>query len=156
MINAIELYRAAHLLHSWHVPLLPQALRKAVQYLHGSYIPPEAEIGPNCELGYGGLGIIIHPDTRIGSNVFISPQVTLGGRSEMDGAPIVEDGVIIGTGAKILGPIRIGKGARIGANAVVLNDVQPGVTVAGVPAREIVRHPRRTPTNDVFSGARSS
>jgi serine O-acetyltransferase len=137
MINAIDLYRTARFLHLQGVPVAPRLLRKVLQYLHGSYIPPEAEIGPGCELGYGGLGVIIHPQTRIGRNVFISPQVTLGGRSQLDGAPVVEDNVVIGTGAKILGPIRIGEGARIGANAVVIADVRPGATVAGVPAREI-------------------
>lgn len=137
MINAIQLHRAARFLLQRGVPVAPQLLRKAIQYLHGSYLPPEAEIGQGTELGYGGLGVIIHPNAKVGRNCFLSPQVTLGGRSQLDGAPILEDNVIIGTGAKILGPIRIGAGARIGANAVVISDVRPGATVAGVPAREI-------------------
>lgn len=137
MINAVQIHRAARFLLERGVPVAPKILRKAIQYLHGSYIPPEAEIGVGTELGYGGLGVIIHPASKIGRNCFLSPQVTLGGRSELDGAPILEDNVVVGTGAKILGPVRIGAGARIGANAVVISDVRPGATVAGVPAREI-------------------
>jgi len=63
--------------------------------------------------------------------------VVVGGRSELPGAPVIEDDVKIGAGAKVLGPIRIGAGARVGANAVVIHDVAPGETVAGIPARPI-------------------
>jgi len=141
MVDAVQLHRAARFLHVRGIPVLPKVLRKAIQYLHGSYLPPEAELGAGTELGYGGLGVVIHPLAKVGRNCFISPQVTLGGRNQLPGAPILEDGVIVGSGAKILGPIRIGAGARIGANAVVISDVRPGATVAGVPAREITKRP---------------
>ncbi|MBS2028807.1 MAG: serine acetyltransferase [Deltaproteobacteria bacterium] len=139
MFDAVQLHRASRLLHLRGVPVVPKVIRKLIQYLHGSYLPPEADLGEGTELGYGGLGVVIHPEARVGRSCFLSPQVTLGGRSQKAGAPILEDGVIVGSGAKILGPVRIGAGARVGANAVVIHDVPAGATVAGVPARIIGR-----------------
>ena len=81
----------------------------------------------------------MHKDAVIGRNVLLSPGVVVGGRAPLKGAPIIEDDVKIGVGAKILGPIRIGAGARVGANAVVIDDVLPGDTVVGIPARPVVR-----------------
>jgi serine O-acetyltransferase len=77
------------------------------------------------------LGIVIHSGTRIGDNVVIGHQVTLGGRDLTGGAPQVEEGVYIGAGAKILGGVRIGRGATVGANAVITKDVPAGATVVG-------------------------
>lgn len=73
----------------------------------------------------------------IGKNVMISPCVTIGGRSNIYDVPIIEDDVFIGVGAKILGNVTIGKGATVGANAVVLDSVPPGSVAVGVPARVI-------------------
>jgi serine O-acetyltransferase len=77
------------------------------------------------------MGIVIHSGTRIGDNVVIGHQVTLGGRDFTNAAPQVEEGVYIGAGAKILGGVRIGRGATVGANAVVTKDVPAGATVVG-------------------------
>jgi serine O-acetyltransferase len=77
------------------------------------------------------MGIVIHSGTRIGDNVVIGHQVTLGGRDLSGAAPQVEEGVYIGAGAKILGGVRIGRGATVGANAVVTKDVPAGTTVVG-------------------------
>jgi serine O-acetyltransferase len=140
-VDAMTLYRAARKLHLRGVPLLPNLLRKAIYYLHSSYIPFEAEIGEGTQVGYGGIGVVIHKATRIGRHCLISQQVTIGGRSGLEGAPIIGDYVRIGAGAKILGNIRIGDFAVIGANAVVLKDVPPATVVAGVPARELRRDP---------------
>ncbi|CAM2180578.1 serine O-acetyltransferase [Paraburkholderia sacchari] len=88
--------------------------------------------------GYQGLGIVVHKSARLGSNIIISPNVVIGGKGKgRPGAPIIEDDVVIGAGACILGPVRIGQGAVIGANSVVLTNVQPHTTVVGIPAREI-------------------
>ena len=143
MFEAMQIHRAARWLHTRGVPLAPKLLRKVVQVLHGSWLPPEADIGEGTELGYGGMGVVIHAAAKIGKNCFLSPQVTIGGRSGLEGAPVLEDGVVVGSGAKILGPIRIGAGAQIGANAVVIHDVRAGATVAGVPAREITPRSKR-------------
>jgi len=77
------------------------------------------------------MGIVIHRSARIGADVVVGHQVTLGGRDLTSAAPVVEDGVYIGAGAKILGGARIGRGATVGANAVVTRDVPAGMTVVG-------------------------
>ena len=102
-----------------------------------------ADIPLNCKIGGGLLiphpnGIVLHPDARIGVNCLIFQQVTIGSREERQGAPLVHDHVDIGAGAKILGPVVIGAYAKIGANAVVVNDVPSAASAVGVPARSLV------------------
>ena len=77
------------------------------------------------------MGIVIHSGTRLGDNVVIGHQVTLGGRDLTNSAPVIEDGVYIGAGAKILGGITVGRGATIGANAVITKDVPAGRVAVG-------------------------
>jgi len=134
-------YRLARRLFLRGIPLLPAVLRKVIYYLHSSHIPYEAEIGEGTELGYGGIGVVIHRNAKVGRYCLISQQVTVSGRSGIEGVPVIGDYVRIGAGAKILGDIRIGDFAVIGANAVVLQDVPAGAVVAGVPAR-VIRHER--------------
>ncbi len=80
-VDAMTLYRAARKLHLRGVPLLPNLLRKAIYYLHSSYIPFEAEIGEGTQVGYGGIGVVIHKAAKLGRHCLISQQVTIGGRS---------------------------------------------------------------------------
>ncbi len=102
-------------------------------------IHPAATIGPRLFIDHGA-GVVIGATAEIGADVTLYHGVTLGGVSWTEGKrhPTLEDGVLCGAGAKILGPIRIGKGARIGANSVVVEEVPPGATVVGIPGR-IVR-----------------
>jgi serine O-acetyltransferase len=153
-IDAIGLYRLGHKLHLRGVPVLPAILRKAIHFLHGSYLPPEAEIGEGTQLGYGGMGIVIHKDAKIGRHCLISHQVTVGGRSGLKDLPVIGDYVRIGAGAKILGNVRIGDFAIIGANAVVVKDVAPGSVVGGIPAREIRKDPDPLATYEREMGLR--
>jgi len=139
MLNALDLHRMAQRLHRSGMTLAPRVLRRLIQLLYGSYIGTEAEIGEGTELAYGGLGVVIHPASRLGRNVLVGPRVTIGGRSLSKGAPVIEDDVKIGAGACLLGDIRGGRGALVGANAVVTHDVPANAVVAGVPAREIGR-----------------
>jgi serine O-acetyltransferase len=110
--------------------------------LFATVIPPSAHIGRDVILGYRGLAIVIHRQAHIGDRVNVGPKVTIGGRAGLTGAPHIEDDALFGSGAQILGPVRIGRGAQIGANAVVLTDVPDGATAVGVPARIILRPDR--------------
>lgn len=133
----IGIFRLAHLLRTWRIPLVPRLLYALNRILFSVVLPPSVQVGKNVLFGYSGLGIVVHAKCRIGNDVKIGHGVTLGGRSGLKDVPIIEDGVHIGAGAKILGPIRIGQGAHIGANAVVIEDVPAYAVAVGVPARII-------------------
>jgi serine O-acetyltransferase len=139
MLDALTFQRAAHLLHLCRCPLAARVLTRVARHLFASYLAPETQIGAGTELGYGGLGVVIHKDARVGRDVLVSPGVVIGGRSGLAGAPDIGDRVKIGSGAKVLGPIKIGNDVHIGANAVVIDDVAAGEVVVGVPARPIGR-----------------
>lgn len=130
----IRIFRLANLLYRWRVPVLPRFLYILNRVLFSIALPPSVMVGRNVLFGYSGLGIVVHANAVIGDNVKISQNVTIGGRSGHVAVPVIEDDVEIGAGACVLGPIRIGRGARIGANAVVLSDVPPGAIAVGVPA----------------------
>jgi serine O-acetyltransferase len=101
--------------------------------LSASDISREAQIHPSTRMPHP-TGIVIHAQAVIGPNCQIMQQVTIG-QTDRRSAPVLEEGCYIGAGARVLGPLRIGRGARIGANAVVLNDVPAGATAVGIPAR---------------------
>lgn len=132
----------------WHVPGVNHALRLATTVLYS------IEIGNDIELGEGvnfthTLGTVIGGTSKIGARVKFMGNNTIGTAKD-NGCPVIEDDVVIGCGARILGPIRIGRGAFIGANAVVLTDVPPGAVASGIPARV---HERRPSTPDVDAPA---
>lgn len=103
----------------------------------GISLPATAVVGKDTWFANHGLGTVIHPRARIGSNCMISASVSIGCRSKLPDVPVIEDDCFIGVGARILGPVRVGAGSVIGANAVVLEDVPPGSIAVGVPARVI-------------------
>jgi len=134
----IYIYRLANLLFRLRVPFLPWILKIINRVLFSVSLPPSVQVGRNVTFGYQGLGIVVHKNARLGSNVIISPNVVIGGKGKgQPGAPVIEDDVVIGAGACVLGAVRIGQGAVIGANSVVLANVAPHTTVAGIPAREV-------------------
>ena len=108
----------------------------------GTDIPLNAQLGGGVILPHPN-GVVIHPRAVIGPNCLIFQQVTIGTRGWNRPAPVIGAGVEIGAGAKVLGPITIGDGARIGANAVVMCDVPPGCTAVGIPARVVRRRMRK-------------
>lgn len=114
-----------------------------LKVLFQAEIPKQCKIGPGISLPHGANGIIMHPDVSIGSNVTIFHQVTLGinpielGKSLK--APRVGNDVFIGAGVKIIGDLKIGDGAKIGANAVVVKDIPTLKTAVGIPAKVVSR-----------------
>ena len=136
-MNALTLQRLSHRLHRAGVPVVPGLLRRTVQVVFACVLPPELEVGEGTQLGYGGLGVVIHGAARIGRRCLVAQHVTIGGKGGAEGVPVLGDGVLVGAGAKILGPVTIGDGAVIAANAVVLRDVPAGAAVGGIPARPI-------------------
>jgi len=135
----LSIYRLARWFYVHRIPLLPWLLYSLNRIAFATVVPPSAHVGKDVILGYKGLGIVIHRHAWIGDRVNVGPKVTIGGRAGIPGAPRIEDDVLIGSGAQVLGPICIGQGAQIGANAVVLCDVPSGATAVGVPARILLR-----------------
>jgi len=136
-MNAVHLYRIGRWLYLKRIPVLPKLIYYVIFLVYNSSIPMSATIGAGTRFGYGGMGVVLHADCVIGRDVLIAQQVTVGGRSRIPQVPVIEDNCYIGAGAKVLGPVRIGAGSVVGANAVVTKDVPPRSIVAGVPARLI-------------------
>lgn len=139
MINAYYFYYVSNLLYRYKIPFFPKLIKLMIFLIYNSSIPYECKIGKNTRFAYGGIGIIIHKESILKENINIGSNVVLGGKVGHKGVPSVESNVYIGTGAKILGKINVGKNAVIGANAVVVKDVPENAVVAGVPAR-IIRY----------------
>lgn len=147
-LHAVWLYRIAHRLWGWRLRLLARWLSQFARFLTGIEIHPAAKIGPRLFIDHG-MGVVIGETAEIGANVTIYHNVTLGGVSLERGKrhPTIEDNVVIGAGAKVLGAITIGRNTRIGANSVVVKDVGPDMVVVGVPGKPIQRrHPRAEDT----------
>ena len=135
----LKIHAIAHWLWKKRVPLLPRFLALFNRVVFAVQLPASAVLGPGVRLNYSGLGTIIHQRAVVGAHSEIAPGVVIGGRSGIWEVPVIEDDVHIGVGAKVLGPVRVGRGAIVGANAVVLHDVPPDTVVAGVPARILRR-----------------
>jgi serine O-acetyltransferase len=138
-LHAILFYRLAHFLwqHGWLV--LGRFISHLGRWLTGIEIHPAATIGRRLFIDHG-MGVVIGETTEIGDDVTLYQGVTLGGTSLSRGSkrhPTLEDGVIVGAGAKVLGAFTVGRGARVGANAVVLSAVEAGASVVGIPARKV-------------------
>jgi serine O-acetyltransferase len=146
-LHAIWIHRLAHWMWKHHQKLLGRLLSQFNRSLTGIEIHPAAHIGTRFFIDHG-MGVVIGETAIIGENVTMYHGVTLGGVKIEKGKrhPSIEDNVVIGAGAKILGNITIGKGSRIGANAVVVQSVPANSVVIGVPGQVVVRsQPRLQP-----------
>ena len=154
---SIASYRLANWLHTTRpfvllrVPLklLSYAANKFCEVFMEMCIDPHATIGPGLYIGHIG-GIHINPQAVLGSDCDLAHRVTIGASAMgRKGAPVLGDGVYIGTGATLVGKIKVGSGAKIAANTLVINNVPAGATVMGVPARTILRAPEAVETPGV-------
>ena len=160
--HAVVFYRMSHGLWLRRFKLLSRFWSLIGRILTGIEIHPGATIGPGFFIDHG-LGVVIGETAEVGRGVTLYHDVTLGGIApSIDSAsqvnqkrhPTLDDDVIVGSGAQILGPITLGKGARVGANSVVLKDIPPGATVVGIPAKIVRARPtdeeRAAPRFDAY------
>ncbi|MEK6698288.1 MAG: serine O-acetyltransferase EpsC [Nitrospirota bacterium] len=138
-VHALLFYRFAHWLWKKGIPFVPRALSQLARFLTGIEIHPGATIGSGLFIDHG-MGVVIGETAEIGDNVTLFQGVTLGGTGKQRGKrhPTIGSHVVVGAGAKVLGPINVGDYVKIGANSVVLQDVPDHSTVVGIPGR-IVR-----------------
>ncbi len=134
--HARLLHRISHRLWLWRLKWLARFIGFISRWFTGIEIHPGATIGKRFFIDHG-MGVVIGETAEIGDDVTLYHGVTLGGTSWKEGKrhPTLGNGVVVGAGAKILGPLVIGDNAKIGSNAVVVKDVPAGVTAAGIPAR---------------------
>lgn len=143
-LHAVALHRLAHAAWRNDWKLTGRVISHLSRWLTGIEIHPAARIGQRLFVDHG-MGVVIGETSEIGDDVTLYQGVVLGGISLDEGKrhPTLGDKVVVGAGAKILGPVTIGDGARVGANAVVIKDVAAGATMVGVPARQVVRVAKR-------------
>jgi serine O-acetyltransferase len=136
--HAVLFHRLAHRLKLAGVPVIPRLISHFSRWVTGIEIHPGATIGRRFFIDHG-MGVVIGETAEIGDDVMLYQGVTLGGTGKDKGKrhPTLQDDVVVGVGAKVLGAITIGEGARIGAGAVVLRDVPPHATAVGVPAKVV-------------------
>ena len=139
-IHALIAYRISHYLYINKLFFLARLISQISRFFTGIEIHPSAKIGRGLVIDHG-MGVVIGETSEIGDNVLLYHGVTLGGTGKDKGKrhPTVGNNVVIGAGAKVLGPIYIGSNSKIGANSVVLNNVPEGATAVGIPAKNIIK-----------------
>lgn len=137
-VHALMFHRISHALWNFGLKWLARLLSNLARLITGIEIHPGAQIGRRFFIDHG-MGVVIGETAIIGDDCTLYHGVTLGGTSWQKGKrhPTLANNVVVGAGAKVLGPIEVGEGARIGSNAVVVKDVPPGATVVGVPGKLI-------------------
>ena len=138
--HAIFWHRLTHPLYRWGIPVIPRLMSHATRFFTGIEIHPGAEIGSGLFIDHG-MGVVIGETAEVGRDCTLYQGVTLGGTSLQRGKrhPTLEDGVVAGAGAKIIGAVVIGARSKIAAGAVVVKSVDPDSTVVGVPGRVVKR-----------------
>jgi serine O-acetyltransferase len=139
-LHALIAHRIAHFLWTHHLKLFGRLISHLARWFTGIEIHPGASIGQRFFIDHG-MGVVIGETAEIGDDVMLYQGVTLGGTSWSKGKrhPTLEDKVVVGAGAIILGPIKIGHDSRIGSSSVVIHDVPPLSTVVGIPGKVVRR-----------------
>ena len=139
-IHALIAYRIAHYFYTKKLFFLARFISQISRFFTGIEIHPGAKIGRGLVIDHG-MGVVIGETAEIGDDVLLYHGVTLGGTGKDKGKrhPTLGNNVVIGAGAKVLGPIYIGSNSKIGANSVVLKDVPEGATAVGIPAKNIIK-----------------
>ena len=137
-VHALLSHRVAHALLGAGVPVAPRAIAYVSRSLTGIEIHPAARIGDGLFIDHG-MGVVIGETAEVGDDVTMYQGVTLGGTGFATGKrhPTIEDNVTIGSGSKLLGPITVGQGAKVGANSVIIHDVPANSTVVGNPGHPV-------------------
>lgn len=148
---ALMFHRKSHWLYNHDFKLIARVLSQITRFLTGIEIHPGAKIGRRCMIDHG-MAVVIGETSEIGDDVTIYQGVTLGGTGKDTGKrhPTIGNGVMISTGAKVLGPFKVGDHSKIGAGAVVLDEIPPYCTVVGIPGK-IVRRSRQDITDDYMN-----
>ncbi len=152
-IKAVLLYRISHFFNRIGMPFIPRYISEIARQLTGIEIHPGAEIGSDFFIDHGG-GVVIGETSVIGNNVTMYQGVVLGGvaTDPVKRHPTLGNNVVVGTGAKLLGPITIGDNVRIGANSVVVNDIPSNSVVVGVPGKIVSRNGKKIQKIDLSHG----
>mgnify|MGYP000887234602 CR=1 FL=1 len=142
--HAVIMHRIAHWFHNRGLKLIARMISQFNRFMTGIEIHPGAKIGQGLFIDHG-MGVVIGETTEIGDNVTIYQGVTLGGTGKETGKrhPTIGNNVVISSGAKVLGPFKVGDNSKIGAGAVVLKEVPPNSTAVGVPARVVKKDNKR-------------
>ncbi len=137
-VHAMFFYRISNFLAKRKIPFFPRFIAHISRLITGIEIHPLATIGKNCFIDHG-MGVVIGETTVIGDNVVIYQGVTLGGRSiqKVKRHPTIKDNVVVGAGAKILGPITIGAGSKIGPGSIIIKDLEEGKVMVAETAKEV-------------------
>lgn len=145
-LHVLISHRVAHFLWKLKIPFFPRYLSQLAKWITGIEIHPGAQIGKGFFIDHG-MGVVVGETSIVGDNVTLFQGVTLGGTGKEKGKrhPTLGNNVVIGTGAKVLGNIKIGDNVNVGANAVVLRDVPANSTVVGVPGRIAKKLGKRMP-----------
>ncbi len=148
--HAVMAYRIAHILHARGYVITARVISQAAKIITGIEIHPGAKIGKGLFIDHGS-GVVIGETAEIGDNCTLYQGVTLGGTGKDVGKrhPTLGNNIMVGAGAKILGPIKIGDNSKIAANAVVLSEIPPDSTAVGIPARVVKTNNRRVDLDQV-------
>ncbi len=143
-LHAIMFYRVAHWFYKRRFFFIARLISTIARFLTAIDIHPGAKIGEGVFIDHG-IGVVIGETAEIGNNVTIYQGVTLGGTGKDKGKrhPTIGNNVVVSSGAKVLGPFRVGDNSKIGAGSVVLKEVPPNCTVVGVPGRIVIKENKR-------------